>query len=68
MAYKRKTEDEYHIQAQYPYNKKNEWEMVTIETTWSAAKEQCKCYRENEPGVPFRIKKKRVPIQQEALS
>jgi hypothetical protein len=52
----------------YPEGKKPKWEMVTVETTWKAAKEQRKCYRENEPGVPFRIVKKRVPIQQEALA
>ena len=66
MAYIRKTEDEYEIQARYPWNKG--WEMVTVETTWKAAKEQRRCYRENEPGIPFRIVKKRVPIQQEALA
>jgi len=59
MAYIRKTEDEYEIQAKYPsYG----WELVTTETTFRLAKQQIRCYRENEPGVPFRIKHKRVPI------
>jgi hypothetical protein len=58
MAYKRKTEDEYNIEGLYS----GSWEMVTIEETWSAAKEQVKCYRENEPGTAFRIKKSRVKI------
>lgn len=60
MAYKRKTEDEFEIQALYP--KSSGWEMVTTETTRKLARDQIKCYRENEPGVPFRIVKKRVPI------
>lgn len=64
MAYIRKTEDEFEIQALYPWNKRNEWEMVTTEITWKAARDQRRCYRENEPGVPFRIVKKRVPIAQ----
>lgn len=59
MAYTRKTEDEFEIQALYPYGQG--WEMVTTETTRKLSREQRKCYRENEPGVPFRIVKKRVP-------
>lgn len=59
MAYKRKTEDEYEIQGYYSEG----WEMVTTETTWPAAKAQRKTYRENEPGVSFRIVKKRVKIE-----
>lgn len=61
MPYVRKTEDEYEIQALYPWNK-GQWEMVTTETTWKAAIAQKRCYRENEPGVPFRIIYKRVCI------
>lgn len=34
--------------------------MVTAETTWSEAKQQLKCYRENETGTAFRIVKKRI--------
>jgi len=58
MAYKRKTEDEYNIQGLY----RGQWETVTCEVTWTAAKEQVRCYRENEMGTAFRIKKKRVKI------
>lgn len=54
--YTRKTEDEYQIQGYYS----GQWEMVTTETTWSEAKQQLKCYRENETGTAFRIVKKRI--------
>ncbi len=56
--YIRKTADEYEIQGYYgaTYG----YECVTTEETYKAAKEQIKCYRENEPGVSFRIVKKRV--------
>lgn len=57
--YKRKTEDEYQIQGKYQFG----WETVTTEETWSAAKAQVKCYRENEPGTAFRIVCKRVKKQ-----
>lgn len=59
MAYHRKTEDEFEIQGSYGQG----WELVTTEVTWSLAKDQIKTYRENEPGVPFRIKKKRVHLE-----
>jgi hypothetical protein len=58
MAYQRKTTDEFEIQCNYEgYG----WEMVTTETTWKDARDQIKCYRENQPA-PYRIVKKRVPI------
>jgi hypothetical protein len=59
MAYKRKTEDEWEIQS---YTPQGGWECATTETSWKGAKEQVKCYRENEPGIAHRIIKKRVPI------
>lgn len=62
MAYKRKTYDEYELQGNYGQG----WEMVTTEETMIDARNQRKCYRENEPGIPFRIKKKRVYLQQES--
>lgn len=56
--YKRKTEDEFHIEAYYlAYG----WEMVTIETNRKDAREQIKTYRKNLPGQ-YRIIKKRVPL------
>ena len=59
MAYIRKTEDEFEIQGDYGQG----WEMVTTETTRALARDQIKTYRMNEPGVPFRFIKKRVPIE-----
>lgn len=57
--YIRKTKDEYEIQVNYgPYG----FECVTTEETRKAAREQLKCYRENEPGYAMRIVKKRVKI------
>ena len=53
--YKRKTEDEYEIQGNYGQGR----EMVTVEVTRKEAKDQLKCYNENEP-YPHRIVKKRV--------
>lgn len=53
--YIRKTIDEYEIQGNYGQG----WECVTTEETRKAAREQLKCYNENEPN-PHRIVKKRV--------
>ena len=60
--YKRKTRDEYQIQGYYgdTYG----YEEVCSEETWSAAKQTLKDYRENEPGISFRIVKKRVKIEE----
>lgn len=55
MPYTRKTSDEYEVQGNYGQG----WEMVTTEETWKAAREQLKCYNENEP-YPHKIVKKRV--------
>jgi hypothetical protein len=57
--YKRKTADEYEIQGNYGQG----FECVTTEATRTAARDQLKCYRENEPNVPHRIVKKRVKIE-----
>ena len=59
MAYIRKTEDEHEIQS---YTPRYGWELATTETSRKDAREQLKCYRENEPGVSHRIIKKRVLI------
>jgi len=59
MAYKRKTEDEWEIQS---YTPQGGWELATIETSRKDAREQLKCYFENEPHIAHRIVKKRVPI------
>jgi hypothetical protein len=57
-AYQRKTEDEFEILGFYTQG----WELVTTETNRKDVRDQLKCYRENEPGVPFKWRKKRVPI------
>lgn len=56
--YKRKTFDEYEIHGNYGYG----FECVTTEEKYSAAREQLKCYRENEPQYSHKIVKKRVKI------
>jgi hypothetical protein len=56
MPYTRKTHDEYDIEGNYGQG----WEVVTTEETYRAAREQLKCYRENEPQYPHRIKCHRV--------
>lgn len=59
MPYIRKTKDEYEIQVNYgQYG----FECVTTEETFKEAKERLKEYRENEPGYPAKIVKKRVRI------
>ena len=58
MVYVRKTEDEYDIEGDYGQG----FEVVTCESTWKDAKAQIKIYRENEPGVAFRIKHHRVKV------
>ena len=61
MTYKCKTEDEYEIQG----NQGQEYELVTTEINWKDAKEQKRCYHENEPGISFSIVHKRIPITKE---
>lgn len=58
MAYNRKTYDEYQIHGYYAHG----WEEVTSEETRKAAREQLKCYRENDPCTPYKIIKRRVRI------
>ena len=55
-ARERKTEDEYQIHGNYGHG----WEEVTAESTMKDARAQLKTYRENEPGVSFKIVYKRV--------
>lgn len=60
MAYKRKTRDYWDIEGNYGQG----WEAVTAEDTWAQARARLKEYRENEPGIPFRIKAKREKIEE----
>lgn len=47
-----KSDFEYEVQGNYGYG----WDRLTTEATMEEAKEQKKCYDENEPNVPHRIK------------
>jgi hypothetical protein len=58
MGYVRKTRDEYELQGNYGHG----WECLTTEDSYRAAKEQRKCYDENEGGS-YRIMPRRVPIE-----
>lgn len=60
LAYVRYYREEWQYEIQGFYSKEYGYECVTTETTILAAREQLACYRENEPGVSFRIKKVRV--------
>ena len=47
---------EYAIQGNYGYG----WKEVTAEKTFKEAQKQLRCYNENEPDFPHRIKKQKV--------
>jgi hypothetical protein len=53
--YKRKTVDLFDIEGDYGHG----FEVVTAETTYSDARRALREYRENEPGIAFRIRKYR---------
>lgn len=38
----------------------NEWEVVTTDTDKASALDSVRTYRENEIGVPFRVKRVKV--------
>lgn len=59
MAYVRKTRDEYEIQGNYGCG----WEALFTEETWKEAREQLRCYDENERQYAHRIVKRRVKIE-----
>jgi len=56
MAYTRRTQDEWVIYGNYGYG----WEELTTESSYSEAKSQLRCYNENEPNIPHRLRIKRV--------
>lgn len=58
--YIRKTRDEYELQGDYGYG--YGWECLVPYDTLSEARQDLRLYRENEPGVPFRIVKHRIPL------
>lgn len=54
--YDRKTEDEWVIEGDYGYG----WDELVTEDSSQKAREQLKCYSENEPNIPHRIRKHRI--------
>ena len=63
MAYQRKTRDEYQIHGNYGQG----FEEVCAEDTRKEARERLKEYRENEPGIAFKIVVKRIKIEPRTL-
>lgn len=57
MGYKRKTVDEYDIEGDFGAG----WEIVTCEENLREASRAKREYQLNCPGIPIRIKKRRVP-------
>lgn len=55
-TYIRKTRDEYQVQGDYGYG----WEYLTAEATRGEALVMKRCYDQNEPGIPHRVKTVRV--------
>lgn len=60
MPYKRKTRDYFEVQGHYGHHG---YECVTAEETRGGARQRLREYRENEPGIAFRIVKKRERIE-----
>lgn len=60
MAYQRKTSDEFRILGDYGQG----FEEVTAESTRAEARDRLKEYRDNEPGVSFKLTgPHRVPLE-----
>ena len=57
----RTTRDEFEVRGNYGFG--HGFEMVTTEDTRKEAKERLREYRDNEPGIPFKIVRVRVPLQ-----
>jgi hypothetical protein len=60
----RKTRDVWVVQGNYGYG--HGWEDLTAEETFKEIRQRVKEYRENEPGVPFRVKLTRERIGAES--
>ena len=63
MAYKRKTEDEWTVKGLY----NGEWEDLTTETSFKAGKARLREYVANQPGILYKLSKKRVKIELKAV-
>ena len=61
MGRERKTRDTFEVQGNYGYG--HGYEVVTTEEDRIEARRALREYRENEPGVPFRIVKRRERIE-----
>ena len=61
MSYVRKTKDIFNILGNYGYS--HGWEVVTCEETRREARKRLIEYRQNEPGIPFKVKLTREPIE-----
>ena len=53
--YVRKTVDTWVLEGNYGYG----WEHILTEYTWKEGLERLREYRENQPGYPVRLTKKR---------
>lgn len=60
MSKPRKTQDVYNVEGNYGYG--HGFEIVTAATSWKEARSLIRDYRENEPGVAFRLRKTREKI------
>lgn len=60
MAYVRKTRDEYVLMCNYGYG--DGWEELFCEDTLAEARRVKREYEENMPQYPYKIAKKRVPL------
>ncbi len=56
MAYKRKTYDEYQLMGNWGYG----WDYVLSENSFKGARQQLRCYIENDPSAEYKIVKKRI--------
>lgn len=59
MAGRRKTRDVIDVRGNYGHG----FETVTAETTWSEARARLREYRENEPGIAFKLVHTRERIE-----
>ena len=61
MSYTRKTRDEYRLMCNYGYG--DGWEEVLTEESYAECKQRKREYQENMPQYPYKIVKRRVPIE-----
>lgn len=59
MSRVRVTRDVFEVHGDYGQG----FEMVTAADTYAAARQHCREYRENEPGIPFCVLKKRERLE-----